>query len=46
MLEAVAGGNNIPRKALRKLKIDSIEEYAKAAATNLNGEFSGLAGSS
>ena len=42
MLEAIAGGNDIPRKALRKVKIDSIEEYAKAVATNLSGEFSAL----
>ena len=39
MLEAVISGNDIPRKALRKLKMDSIEEYAKAVAINLNGEF-------
>lgn len=44
MLEAVTGGNGIPRKALRKLKIDSIEEYAKTVAANLSGEFSTLPG--
>jgi hypothetical protein len=40
MLEAVVSLNvkNLPRKALRRLKVSSIEDYAKAVATNLNGK--------
>ena len=39
MLEAVVShGKNLPRRALRRLKVTSIENYAKAVATNLNGK--------
>ena len=40
MLEAVASqdGKNLPRRALRRLKVTSIEDYAKAVAANLNGK--------
>ena len=39
MLEAVVShGKNLPRRALRRLKVTSIEDYAKAVATNLNGK--------
>lgn len=39
MLEAITGGKSISRKAFRKLKIDSVEEYAKAVGANLKGVF-------
>ena len=38
MLEAITHGRNLPRRALRRLKVTSIEAYAKAVATNINGE--------
>ena len=39
MLEAVVShGKKLPRRALRRLKVTSIEDYAKAVATNLNGK--------
>lgn len=46
MLEAVVShdGKYLPRRALRRLKVTSIEDYAKAVATNLNGENSGFTG--
>ena len=39
MLEAVISHDgNLPRKALRRLKVTSIEDYAKTVAANLNGK--------
>ena len=42
MLEAVTLGKDLPRKALRRLKVNNMETYAKAVANNLNGECSTL----
>lgn len=39
MLEAVYGGKKLTSKALRRLKVNSVTEYAKAVASHLNGEF-------
>ena len=39
MLEAVSHGNDLPRKALRRLKFNSMADYAKTVATNLQGDY-------
>ena len=38
MLEAVSHGNDLTRKALRRLKFNSMADYAKTVATNLQGD--------
>lgn len=38
MLEVVTGGRALPRKALRGLRYDCLQEYATTVAANLNGQ--------